>query len=132
MEKLGGSVDMGDSYASNFLVINPQEKVTEGDKTFTVTMKVDSSMSGTVSVYKTTEKNAAQWHKVDADIEDGIAKMQQDQGKVLLALLMNCVSMLKHTFQSRLKYGKPWSFLQLAKTVFLALKNGHIIDLSIF
>lgn len=76
---MGASVDVGDSYASNFLVINPQEKLTEGDKKFSVTLKVDSSMSGTVTVYK-ADKNNLQWRKVDADIDDGIAKMQVDSG----------------------------------------------------
>lgn len=76
---MGASVDVGDSYVSNFLVINPQEKLTDGDKTFSVTLKVDSSMSGTVTVYK-ADKNNPQWRKVDADIDDGIAKMQVDSG----------------------------------------------------
>lgn len=76
---MGASVDVGDSYVSNFLVINPQEKLTDGDKTFSVTLKVDSSMSGTVTVYK-ADKNNPQWRKLDADIDDGIAKMQVDSG----------------------------------------------------
>lgn len=76
---MGASVDVGDSYVSNFLVINPQEKLTDGDKTFSVTLKVDSSMSGTVTVYK-ADKNNPQWRKVDADIDDGIATMQVDSG----------------------------------------------------
>lgn len=77
---MGGSVDVGDSYASNFLVISPQEKLTEGEKKFSVTLKVDSSMSGTVTVYK-ADKDNPQWRKVDADIDDGVAKMQVDSGK---------------------------------------------------
>jgi hypothetical protein len=81
VEAMGGSVDVGDSYASNFLVIDPQEKLTEGDKKFSVTLKVDSSMSGTVTVYK-SDKNNPQWQKVDADIDDGVAKMQVDSGKI--------------------------------------------------
>lgn len=76
---MGASVDVGDSYVSNFLVINPQEKLTDGDKTFSVTLKVDSSMSGTVTVYK-ADKNNPQWRKLDADIDDGIATMQVDSG----------------------------------------------------
>lgn len=79
VEAMGASVDVGDSYVSNFLVINPQEKLTDGDKKFSVTLKVDSSMSGTVTVYK-ADKNNPQWRKVDADIDDGIAKMQVDSG----------------------------------------------------
>ena len=78
-EAMGASVDVGDGYASNFLVVNPQEKLTEGDKKFSVTMKVDSSMSGTVTVYK-ADANSPQWRKVDADIDDGVAKMQVDSG----------------------------------------------------
>lgn len=76
---MGGSVDFGDGYASNFLVIEPQEKLTEGDKKFSVTLKVDSSTSGTVTIYK-SDKNSPQWRKVDAEIDDGVAKMQVDSG----------------------------------------------------
>lgn len=79
LESMGGSVDFGDGYASNFLVIEPQEKLTEGDKKFSVTLKVDSSTSGTVTIYK-SDKNSAQWRKVDAEIDDGVAKMQVDSG----------------------------------------------------
>lgn len=79
VEAMGRSVDVGDSYASNFLVINPQEKLTDGDKKFSVTLKVDSSMSGTVNVYK-SDKNNPEWRKVDSNIEDGVAKMQVDSG----------------------------------------------------
>jgi hypothetical protein len=86
IEAMGGSVDVGESYASNFLVINPQEKLTDGDKKFSVTLKVDSSMSGTVTVYK-ADKNNLQWRKVDADIDDGVAKMQVDSGTYMPVLL---------------------------------------------
>lgn len=84
---MGASVDVGDSYVSNFLVINPQEKLTDGEKKFSVTLKVDSSMSGTVTVYK-ADKNNPQWRKVDADIDDGIAKMQVDSGNNISPFLL--------------------------------------------
>ena len=89
VEAMGASVDVGDGYASNFLVINPQEKLTDGDKKFSVTLKVDSSMSGTVNVYK-ADKNNPQWRKVDADINDGVAKMQVDSGIYVLPDYFNC------------------------------------------
>ena len=95
VEAMGGSVDVGDSYASNFLVISPQEKLTQGDKKFSVTLKVDSSMSGTVTVYKSDENNP-QWRKVDAEIEDGIAKMQVDSGIFISPL---------YTYTHRVKVG---------------------------
>lgn len=83
---MGAPVDVGDGYASNFMVINPQEKLTEGGKKFSVTLKVDSSMSGPVNVYK-ADKNKPQWEKVDADINDGVAKMQVDSGMCYSGLL---------------------------------------------
>lgn len=83
VEALGGSVDVGEGYASNFIAISPEEKLTDGDETFLVQLKVDSSMSGTVTVYKTDKDSKGQWVKVDAEIDDGIAKMQVDKGTVL-------------------------------------------------
>lgn len=81
VEAMGGSVDVGDDYASNFLAIYPQEKLTDGDKKFSVTLKVDSSMSGTVTVYTTSKDTPRQWRKVDAKINEGVALMQVDRGK---------------------------------------------------
>lgn len=79
VKAMGISVDVGDSYASDFLVIHPQEKITSDDKKFSVTLKVDSSMSGTVTVYK-ANKNNPRWRKVGAHMKDGIATMQVDSG----------------------------------------------------
>lgn len=93
---MGASVDVGDGYASNFLVVNPQEKLTEGDKKFSVTMKVDASMSGTVTVYK-ADANSPQWRKVDADIDDGVAKMQVDSGMCYLYWITSAVSCTSKT-----------------------------------
>ena len=91
VEAMGGSVDVGDDYASNFLIINPQEKLTDGDKMFTVTMKVESGTAGTATVYKTNKNSKGRWVKVDAEINEGVAKMQVNEGNLILIYYYNYI-----------------------------------------
>ncbi|KAK6176566.1 hypothetical protein SNE40_014827 [Patella caerulea] len=77
-------LNVGDEFASDFLVIYPQEKITKPDKTFTVQMEVDDSKNE-VQIYRSNSDNFAAWTKVPAEIKDGKAVFSVQEGGVYVA-----------------------------------------------
>lgn len=73
----------GDGYASDFVVIYPDELIgDQQDKTFVLEMKVDDSKN--VDLYHATTDFSV-WSKVEARIQDGRATVQARTGGVWVA-----------------------------------------------
>ncbi|CAH1783889.1 unnamed protein product [Owenia fusiformis] len=82
--ELGRSINVGDGYASNYIRLLPETKLTQGDKTFTVQMKVEQPGTKNVGVYR-TNNDFATWTRLDADINDGLATFEAQGGGVYVA-----------------------------------------------
>ena len=60
---------MGNSYASDFLFINPETTITADGKTFTVELPINSSSN--VYIYKSNSEHFAAWEPVsDVDVQE--------------------------------------------------------------
>ncbi|XP_055882280.1 protein DD3-3-like isoform X2 [Biomphalaria glabrata] len=81
----------GDSYASDFFVIHPEELISEEGKSFTLELKLNDDSSG-VEVYHAVQFSG--WSKVNADIGSGVAKLQATRGGVYVARKETNVGMI--------------------------------------
>lgn len=75
---------VGDSYVSNFLVVDPVERLTVDGRTFSVEMTVDCSVC-TVAMYRSDPSTFSFWTRVNADIADGKARFEAVEGGVYVA-----------------------------------------------
>merc|ERR1719494_579891 len=82
----GGKIDqIGSGYASGFLVVSPQGKLTKEGEKVTMKLKVDSESMSQTKIYRGQEGDLATWEEMDADISDGVASFQTDQGGLYVA-----------------------------------------------
>lgn len=82
----GGKMGVGSDYASDFVVLNPQNLRTVGGKKISVKVKVDSSVTSPPQMFRANEQeNFRTWYKVDAEISDGVASFQTEQGGAYVA-----------------------------------------------
>ncbi len=58
---------MGDNYASPFVVIHPEQKLTAQDKTFTVEMDINVGSTDSVKIYRTNSASFATWTSVSTN-----------------------------------------------------------------
>ena len=80
--EMGGKMGVGSDYASDFIVLNPQTLVTEGGKVMTIKFKVDTSLTESIQVYRSNEKQKyLTWYKVDTEVKDGVATIQTNKGR---------------------------------------------------
>ena len=78
----GGKMGVGSDYASDFVVLNPQNLKTVSGKKISLKVKVDSSLTSPPQMYRANEQeNFRTWYKVDAEISGGVASFQTEQGK---------------------------------------------------
>lgn len=77
------TLQAGDEFASNFIVLSPEIKLTDDGKTVTVMIKVEDKSS--VEIYRSDTETFGSWSRVDASINNGVAEFQTDQGGVFVA-----------------------------------------------
>ncbi|XP_078594983.1 protein DD3-3-like [Branchiostoma floridae x Branchiostoma japonicum] len=84
LESRQASINVGSDYASNYILISPTDKITQGDKTFKVNMKVNSGVSN-VAIYHANPDSFTSWSKLNAEISGGVASFQVDRGGLFVA-----------------------------------------------
>ncbi|GFO44396.1 protein dd3-3-like [Plakobranchus ocellatus] len=84
MKEAGRYLDEGDGYASDFYLVTPEDLVRadQPGKTFTFEMRVTHSEK--VEVYHST-LDFTDWSRTDADIRDGMARVQAQRGGIFVA-----------------------------------------------
>ena len=80
----GSSMNVGDDFASNFIILSPEKKLTANGKTVAVSMKVNEDANDVV-IYRSNSENFSGWTKVDTSINNGVAEFQVDEGGVFVA-----------------------------------------------
>ncbi|CAG5125430.1 unnamed protein product [Candidula unifasciata] len=86
-------LDEGDSYASGFVFIYPDELIgDQKDKAFTLEMKLDKDSNNVEVYYAATDLSV--WSKVEARIQDGKATIQARSGGVWVARQHTNVGMI--------------------------------------
>jgi len=84
MSSKNKAINAGDSYASDFIRVSPEELIEDGeDKFITITMVLTDS-SDSVKVYR-APNDISDWTRVDAEINSGQAKVQAQRGGVYIA-----------------------------------------------
>ncbi|RDD42900.1 Protein DD3-3 [Trichoplax sp. H2] len=79
-----GTVNVGDGYASDFLVVYPFTNFSS--KSFDVTLKLDSQISSEIHIYHSSYINAQSWTRVpNVTIENNIARFSQREGGLYVA-----------------------------------------------
>ena len=78
-------ISQSDKVASDFLVVHPEEQITEEGKTFIVEMEVDAGGSDNVVVYRSST-NAPAWTRVQAQVENNLATFETGEGGVYVAV----------------------------------------------
>ena len=80
------SLQVGDGFASKFVVIYPQRPLSHPNQPLTVSMKVDTSAHG-LAIYHTNSENFATWTRVDAQIDNNnnMATFKTHEGGVFVA-----------------------------------------------
>ena len=87
LQAKGGKMGVGNEYASDFVVLNPQNLKTEDGKKILVKMKVDSSVTSPPQIFRSNEQESFRtWYKVDAEVSGGVASFQTSQGKSFYTL----------------------------------------------
>ncbi|XP_071142451.1 protein DD3-3-like isoform X1 [Mytilus edulis] len=84
MKSKGGAITVGDDFASDFIVLAPETKLTDNGKKVTVGITINEDASD-IGIYRSNTENFAGWTKVDATINGGMAEFQTDQGGVFVA-----------------------------------------------
>ena len=78
-------LQLGSGYASEFVVINPQNRLTMDGQTVDVEMRVDGGNN--IKVYRSQEGAFSNWQEVEASVEGGVARFQvgdmEDPGTLL-------------------------------------------------
>ena len=64
-------LQVGDNYASPFVVIHPEQKLTAQDKTFTVEMDINVGSTDSVKIYRTNSASFATWTSVSTSGKGG-------------------------------------------------------------
>ncbi|XP_074661734.1 protein DD3-3-like [Tubulanus polymorphus] len=91
--EMGRQKPYGNDYASNFIVIHPQTKLTASGKTFNVKMKLTGSENN-VAIYRTNADNFATWTRIDAQIQNQEANFAVSEGGVYIARLQSPVGLI--------------------------------------
>lgn len=79
----GSNINAGDEFASNFIILSPETKLTDDGKTVKVMMSVEDKSS--IEIYRSDSETFGSWSKVNANINNGLAEFQTDQGGVFVA-----------------------------------------------
>lgn len=82
-----GIFQIGDGYASNFLSVQPEEKLTVRERDFTINMKIEKNSIDDVTIYRSSQDSFSSWVPVDAKIEDKTASFQTQDGGVFVAVV---------------------------------------------
>ena len=85
VESQGGKVGVGDDYASNFVVIRPEEMPAKDGKKLKIKMKVDDgAKTSTIELFRgSPSENLVTWYKVEAEINEGYATFETEKGEAL-------------------------------------------------
>lgn len=84
MKSKGGDISVGDDFASDFIVLAPETKLTDNGKKVTIGIDINEDASD-IGIYRSNTENFGGWTKVDASINGGMAEFQTDQGGVFVA-----------------------------------------------
>ncbi|XP_070559546.1 protein DD3-3-like [Ptychodera flava] len=101
----GRKISVGANYASDYVVLYPQQQMTPDDKVLTMKMKVTMPSTDDYSVYRTNSENFASWHKVSAQLVGDEVIFETDRGGVyvvrtepdvvaIVGIVIGCVAVL--------------------------------------
>ncbi|XP_006822467.2 protein DD3-3-like [Saccoglossus kowalevskii] len=82
MHQIGRQISVGTGYASDYVVLHPQQKVTQDDKTFTMKIKVTHPTTEDIAVYRSNADTFSSWHRVSAVKQGDSVLFETQEGGV--------------------------------------------------
>ncbi|XP_067940540.1 protein DD3-3-like [Watersipora subatra] len=79
------SLTVGTGYASDFVVISPENDITGDSKVFQIDLKLHNDAGNNVKVYRSYSQHFSSWEHIAAEVTDGRAVFQVRGGGVYVA-----------------------------------------------
>jgi len=81
----GYKLNVGSDYASDYIVLHPQQKIAQDEKTFTMKMKVTMPSTDDIGIYRSTDNNLGSWQRIKAEVKGHEVTFQTDMGGIYVA-----------------------------------------------
>ncbi|XP_077997419.1 protein DD3-3-like isoform X2 [Glandiceps talaboti] len=84
-EEQGHKMTAGSAYASDYIVLHPQQKLTQEDKTFIMKMKVTMPSTDEIKIFHSTNDNLGSWQRIKAEVKGHEVTFETDMGGIYVA-----------------------------------------------